>query len=258
MPDGRGGYSGPYQPNPSITNIIGVMDKPFLPPYYARLVAEYAVDNLESLKFSRDRFGRDMAVGSAKAVVNLPHPNAAIGDEVHDAIDRWVKSGQSLILEDFEFSTSTAENMFRQFLNFMAVRQPEVVRSEYTVWSYKYGYAGTGDLLWRDQGKLCVVDTKTGTNVHPEVTMQTMAIAMADVILDEDGTEHPIGWGRDAMPDLYVLHVRPRSVKLHKLGMEREAWRTFLACKQIFDWKTCYAAEAIESEPFKTEHKKGE
>lgn len=248
----------PYKPNPSITNIIGMMNKDFLPRYYAKLVAEYAVDNLESLQFARDRFGRDMAVGTAKAVVNQPHPNAAIGDEVHDAIDRWVKGEAPKDLVN-QFSTSTADNMFRQFLHFMHVKQDEIeiVRSEYTVWSYRHGYAGTGDLLWYDRGRLCIVDTKTGANVHPEVAMQTVAISKADVILEPDGSELEIG-DMFADVDLYVLHVRPRSVKLHKLFETEEAWKTFLACRQIFDWHVQESLSVIEPEPFKTQFKKGD
>lgn len=239
---------GPYTPRPSITNIIGAINEGFLPGYYAKLVAEYAVDNPGQIQDNIDKFGRDTAVGTLKAVVNRPHPAAAVGDEVHNAIDSLLKGH-----EPIPFSTTTAQQMFDQFCWFMEQHQPEVIRSEYTVWSYEHGYAGTGDLMWYDQGKICIVDTKTGSSVRPKVALQCAAIANADVILDPSGMEIPIDWESE----LYVLHVRPRAVKLHKIENKELAWETFLAAKKIFDWNTALQNTHIDlSVCVKTVYKK--
>lgn len=218
----------PYSPNPSITNIIGMLDKAFLPRFFAKLVAEYAVDNLDSIRYQYDKFGRDVAVGALKSVPNRPSPAAAIGDEVHAAIDAHVA-----LRPVEELSTQTARAMYAQFLHFAQETEIEFLRSEFTVWSYEHGYAGTGDLLAKTPEGIWVIDTKTGNQVYPEVAMQTAAIANADVILNEDGTESPML----ASDFLGVLHVRPRSVKLWRLDRESEAFESFLACKRLFDWR---------------------
>lgn len=236
----------PYAPRPSVTNIIGMMHKDFLAPFYAKLVAEYAVENLEALQGTLKRFGPKVAVGMLKALPNQSHPNAAIGDEVHAWIDALIKDEPTTPL-----TTNTAGNMCAQFVNFLDVARPDIVRSEYTVWSYEHGYAGTGDLMWNLWDGLWIVDTKTGNNVHPEVALQTSAIAHADVILDANGNEHPM----PAAGVQGVLHVRPRSVKLYQLYKTDEAWETFLACKRIFDWKR-FDCEQVFQEPYKTEKTK--
>lgn len=217
-----------YQPNPSITNIIGIMDKKFLPPYYAKLVAEYATTHIDEIKSLVDRFGAQTAAGSLKAIVNRPNPAAEIGDQVHEAIDCFIKG-----TEIPELTSITAARMFDQFKHFMDEFKPKVIRSEYTVWSYEYGYAGTGDLLFQLDTGYWVVDTKTGSRIHPEVAMQTAAIGNADVILESDGTETPM----IPISRYGVLHVRPMSVKFHELDHTGEAFEAFLGLKRVFDWK---------------------
>lgn len=232
---------GPYTPRPSVTNIIGMIDKKFLPAYYAKLVAEYAVKNLASVKYQAEKFGDDVAIGSLKAVTNLPNPNAGIGDEIHDAIDQYCNDAKSVP----EFSTLTAAHMYEQWLHFAAHYPMKIVRSEFTVWSYKHGYAGTGDLMIETADGLGVVDTKSGNRVYPEVALQTSSLSHADVILSADGTEHPmpkIDWQG-------VMHIRPRSVKLYSLGLTEQAWDTFLAAKRIFDWKRFDADRVMATIP---------
>jgi hypothetical protein len=139
--------------------------------------------------------------------------------------------------------------MFEQWKHFRAVYPMEIVRSEYTVWSYKHGFAGTGDLMWQTADGLWIVDTKSGNRVYPEVALQTTAAAHADVLLDALGNE-------SQMPLAAVqgvMHVRPRSVKLYRLERTEEAWETFLAAKRIFDWKRFDADLVIQDDPFVTQ-----
>jgi hypothetical protein len=239
------GPEGPYTPKPSITNILKVMDEGFLPNFYAKLVAEHAVENLGTLRDTTEKFGSSVAAGVLKAVPSRPHPNAAIGDEVHDAIDAFVNDRETPA-----FSTSTAENMFVQFLHFLSVEAPEIVATEFTVWSYKYGYAGTGDILWRWRDALWIVDTKTGNRVYPKVAMQCTALGNADVILDADGSESPMPHA-----DRYgVFHIRPRSAKLYALQNTDEAFSAFLALKTVFDWQRFHKDSTIPASPLAVTH----
>lgn len=237
---------GPYHPKPSITNIIGMIDKKFLPPYYARLVAEYAVEHLDSIAYQVDKFGTKVAAGSLKNVVNAPNKNAAIGDEIHDAIDQFCNGQDPLTAEgENRLSSLTALRMYEQWLYFAANYPMKIVRSEFTVWSYKHGYAGTGDLMIETADGLGIVDTKSGNNVYPEVALQTSSLSRADVILDANGTESPmpkIDWQG-------VMHIRPRSIKLYRLDRTDEAFDTFLAAKRIFDWKRFDAPRVMATMP---------
>lgn len=232
---------GPYTPRPSITNILSVMDEGFLPEYYAKLVAEHAVQNFGSIRFMAEKFGVQTAVNALKAIPSRPNPAAAIGDEVHAAID--VLHTTDVITT--EFATTTARQMFAQYRHFVSEERPVILASEFTVWSYDHGYAGTGDLLWAWRDCVWVIDTKTGTRCYPKVGMQCAALANGDVILDDQGNEHPV----PRAGKLGVLHIRPRSCKLYELQHVDEAFQAFLGLKACFDWRRFCKDSTIPEAP---------
>lgn len=236
-----------YSPKPSITNIISVIDEGFLPSYYAKLVATEAVEHFDGLKYQIETFGAEVAINSLKSIPKRSNEAAKIGDEVHAAIDNLIATG----VEPEEYGSGTARDMFSRFKNFLAFNPDfEILRTEFTVWSYNSGYAGTGDLLVRFQDRLWIVDTKTGSRVYPKVALQCAALANADVILEEDGTETPLGDVLGGVrPKLGVLHVRPRSARLYELQHQEEAWQAFLAAKQIFDWQRYWKAVTVPRMP---------
>lgn len=237
----------PTAPKPSVTNVLKVLDEGFLPSYYAKLVATYAVEHRDAIAAQADKFGDDLAIGVLKAIPGRQNGAAAIGDEVHAAIDAWAHGE---FTDPDDFSTTTAKAMFKQFLEFtyaLSEEDPDwqVVRTEFTVWSYTHGYAGTGDLLVRFKDKLCLWDTKTGNNVYPKTAMQCAALANADVILEEDGAETKM----PVIEGLGVLHVRPRSVKLYEFHKADEAFEAFLALKTAFDWLRFHKRDTLAPEP---------
>jgi hypothetical protein len=230
-----------------------MMDEGFKPDYYAKLVAEHAVTNLDQIRYQVDKFGPQVAIGALKAIPSQPNANAGIGDEIHLAIDQWCGNPDN----DPVFTTVTAAHMYEQWLNFVKKHPVEILRSEFTVWSYKYGYAGTGDLLWRDltDGRTGLIDTKSGNNVYPKVAMQTSALAHGDVIIHDDGTEEPM------IPVDFqgVMHIRPRSVKLYQLQETDQAFKAFLACRELFEWQALYKPNTIPEDPMVlTQYVKGE
>lgn len=234
----------PKSPKPSITNVIKMMDEGFLPGYHGKLIAEYAIENLDSLK----ALPPEDAVAKLRSIPDEPHPNADIGTNVHAMIDAF-HQGRPVP----EGKTITARRMYAQYLHFLSEAKPEVIRTEYTVWSYEHGYAGTGDMLWRFRGLPTVVDFKSGNAIYPKVAMQCAAIQNADVILNEDGTESEM----PSTSGLQVVHIRPMSIKLYELSREREAWLAFLACKRLFDWVRFDREFTIPAEPLiKTERPK--
>lgn len=237
------GGEGPFTPKPSITNIIGTLDEKFLPSFYSKLVAEHAVNNLGALNYSVEKFGPQISINALKAVPNRPNPAAAIGDEVHNAIDEFCTTGA--ITPEENFATLTASRMYRQFLAFMKAEKPEVIASEFTVWSYRFGYAGTGDLMWRWRDAVWIVDTKTGNRVYPKVAMQCAALANADVIISDTGQELEV----PKADKLGVFHVRPRSARLYELQNADEAFKAFVGLKAAFDWVRFYKPLTVPATP---------
>lgn len=237
-------YEGQYRPNPSVTNVMKVLDEGFLPGLYAKKVAEYVVSNLDVVAHNLSTFGSQVTVGTLKAIPDQPHPNSAIGDEVHDAVELWLTGRNP---PEPEFATITAKRMFHSFQGFVTAHCPITVRSECTVWSYQHGYAGTADLLWDipSLGGLGMVDMKTGARIWSKTGMQTAALANADTLIAVDGSE-------TKMPEIKwqgILHVRPMSTKLYVLDHVEQNFRAFLACLTLFNWTRLHKGSVIPATP---------
>lgn len=227
---------------PSITNIIGVMDKPALKYWAAKEAANYAADNRAMLA-TLERDDAQTLVRNAPFRRSDDSP-AAIGDIVHNWIDQYVK-GNHPSHEEVTASHRSARDTWYSFIKFRDYYKPEFVASEFTVWSDTYGYAGTADLHMRIGGVSVLADAKTGTGIYPETGMQLAALANADFILTPDGQELPI----PAFERFAILHLRPRSATLAPVQGIPEAFECFKALKIAFDWKVNHSESVIGFAP---------
>lgn len=221
---------------PSITNII---NKKYKPLFSAGMkeAARYAAE-------IRDKLG---ALDEEQAFQLVSHPPrrddspSAIGDIVHGWIERYVR-GEPV---GEELGNQTAIWMYGRFLAFVKHYNPQFTDTEFTVWSNRYGYAGTADLSFKLGETHILADTKTGKAVYPEAAMQLAALANADVILSADGSEKPVPkYDRFA-----VLHLRPRSFTLHPVDNLDAAFQCFLHLKSVFDWDIEYGPKSIGFAP---------
>lgn len=225
QPDGSRLYVHPItcEKAPSVTTIMkeGIA-KPFLTKAATGLSGKYAAENWAELselhpdnRVEMIRYASEREWGIARDM----------GTKVHAAIEAWQKG------EPHPASKETAPYL-NSFISFMMDKQPEFLESEVTVWSRRHQYAGTFDWIARIGGKLTLGDTKTGKRVREEVGMQLAALAHADFILRDDGTEEPI-------PDfdgLAALHIRPRSWHLYEIEKDEENFAAFLACRELHSW----------------------
>lgn len=232
-PDGRG-YRHPKTGETaiSVTTAISSLAKPFLIPWAAKMAAEYAVKNWDSLAV----LDADERITDIKDAHKRRAESAAdIGDTVHEAIDAYA-SGEHMPLWD----KAIAGHM-RQFEQFLAERNPTFIQTEVTVWNRTLGYAGTFDWLAFIGDHLTLGDTKTGKGVYPEVALQLTALAHGEFIIHPDGREEP-------MPEvdlLGVLHVRPRSWALIPVARSEETWRAFQAALELTKWQRDTAPDVL-------------
>ncbi len=209
---------------PSVTTIIsGGVPKPALPPWAAKMAAEYADANWDMLSGLSSAERVTLIKGAHK---RRSEAAADLGSAVHEAADAWCSNRPMPKWED------GVEPFMEQFAEFLEARSPHFVMTEVTVWNRAHGYAGTFDWLARINGKLTLGDHKTGTNVWPEVGLQLAALSHAEFILRPDGTEEPM----PAVGLLGVLHLRPRSWALIPVHDAEACWKAFLAAKAITDW----------------------
>jgi hypothetical protein len=209
---------------PSVTTVIGAgIPKPALVPWAARMAAEHAVSNWLRLS-SVPVQARVNEIKGAHEVYTEERAN--VGDIVHDLVDCW-SSGVPFPEWDKE-----VDKFATQFIAFMIAKRPVFTENEVTLWSRRYGYAGTADWIARMDGRLILGDVKTGKRVYPEVGLQLSALEHADFILREDGREEPL----PGIEGLAALHIRPRSWKLIPVYESGECFSAFLAAKKVMEW----------------------
>lgn len=161
------------------------------------------------------------------------------GSKVHQAIGDLL-DGQPVRMEALyiNLTTGLAEPLtLEEYACLIAFRDwwtdatPELIAREFVLWGD--GYAGTGDLLCRMDGKPWLIDLKTGQYVWPEHELQVSAYKHA----------LPPAWSEPA-PCLGILQVGYRANKRHwKLTEVDDQYDLFLSAKAI--WKKETEGQAV-------------
>lgn len=230
---------------PGVTSIVGMLPKPFLTNWAAKMAAEFAVDNLGAVQ-AVARNDRQGAVDLIKGAHRRFTGEAAdMGTSVHELYDR-LAHGETLgaVHPDYD-------PYLRHWDAFVKEFKPEFVFMEETVWSDAHKYAGSFDAYANIDGERVWVDYKTTrSGVHNEVALQLAAYRYADHILRPDGSKVP-NPEADAGA---VLHVRPEGWSLVPVDCGERAFETFLHLRAIFDWDKDFQKAAlgnpVNAEPY--------
>lgn len=118
------------------------------------------------------------------------------------------------------------------FVAFIEKYSPRFIETEATVYSREHGYAGTMDAQVEIDGKVYVMDIKTGKGVWPEAALQIAAYRHADFIGRSDGRED----GLTPSDGGLVLHLRPRSFNVIPVDTGLNVFDTFLSALDIYRW----------------------
>jgi len=104
---------------------------------------------------------------------------------------------------------------------------------ELTVGSYRWGYAGTFDLIAElPDGRRVLFDYKTGrSGVWPETALQLAAYRYADAYLAEDGTEIPMK--EVGVTESKAVWVRADGYDVVPLITDGTVFKTFLHVLQV-------------------------
>lgn len=243
----RGGsrfYVDPEEPLvtvPGVTSVIGMMAKPFLQHWAAKMAAELAVDSIDYLKemAERDREGAVKFVSGAARRYTTSRAN--VGSAAHDLFERMIRG------EHIARTTPELEPYRRGFAEFLAAVNPELISAEDVMWSDTHAYAGSSDAIFRvwlddnnqadptrKHGTPVVVldDWKTSKDIHAEVALQLSAYANADRLVKPDGASEPM----PAVEGGAVLHITPEGWTFRPVEIGPDVFAVFLALRQVFDW----------------------
>jgi hypothetical protein len=220
---------------PSVTAILkGGVPAPFLVQWAAKAAAEYAIANLDRLAL----LPPGQAVREVKRAPWTARDAAAdLGTAVHALIEAQATGRPRPELPP------EAGPLVAAFDQFTADHRPAWVASEATVFSRRYGYAGTLDAIagLASRPGLVLLDVKTGRGVYPEAALQLAAYAHAEFTGHPDGTEHPL-------PEVdggAVLHLRPAGYQLIPVPVGQAVLEAFLAALAVFRWTTDLALNIL-------------
>jgi len=189
---------------PSVTQILKVIDKPALRYWYGKQVYEATALNPE--------LSEQEALAYPYKVSESAKDR---GTAVHDIVEAYKNIG------DVVGQEGPFQEYAKAFQDFVNEYDIEVVENEKTVYSEKYRYAGTLDLLVKIKGKLTIIDVKTGKDIYPEAHLQVSAYKQA---LSEDGIE---------VEDTAILLLQDDGK--YKYEKAKDKFQGFLACKFIWE-----------------------
>lgn len=172
----------------SVTTILsGGIPKPALTNWAAKSVAEYVVENLAKVSaIAQD--DPAAAIDLCKGSPWRQRDKAAdVGSTVHQIAELHVLG---MPLPDESSLDPAVAPVLVWFEKFLAEWNPTYELSEATVYSRRYGYAGTLDAIFTlPDGRRFLCDYKTGRAIYGEVALQLAAYRYADFIGLPDGSE---------------------------------------------------------------------
>lgn len=214
---------------PSVTTILQVLDKPALPRWAAKSVAEFATANKNSWVNLPDDAAIDLLKGSPWRTRDRA---AEAGTNAHEYCEALLNGEVSI---DAQFDPPGLGEAARNLRGILKAVQPQPLVIEGTVWSHKYGYAGSFDGIHVIDGVITLVDLKTSTGVYSDYSIQLAAYKYAEVILKTDGSEVPV----PPIEKCQIWHApKEGSWSIVEMDVTEAEFGVFLAALEVFKWKS--------------------
>jgi len=106
---------------------------------------------------------------------------AGEGTQVHNAVEVFLNGEEITWIDEFGNAKYNLDvwRMILRFAEFWNTHKPELVATEYHLFSDEHEYAGTADFIVRFQGNLWLMDLKTSNSLHTSYDLQLAAYATA-------------------------------------------------------------------------------
>jgi hypothetical protein len=103
------------------------------------------------------------------------------GTQVHDAIERYLLGEKIEWLNENGYSNYSLDvwKLILKFHDFWATVKPTLIESEIHLFSDKYKFAGTCDLVVEINGEKWLLDIKTSNSIHTAMDLQLAAYTQA-------------------------------------------------------------------------------
>lgn len=211
------------KPVPGVTTILGVLDKPALPRWAARSVAEHVADNPAGVDALRE-IGRGTLVDSLAKVPWERRDDAGARGTAFHVLAEQIVAGHEVDVPESQVP------LVESALAFMEDYDVRPILTEAAVGSREHLYAGTLDLIADSTLGRAIFDWKSGKKIYPRFALQLAAYAFAE-FHGLRGDEQPLPQVEGA----YGVHVRADGYDVVPLRLGREVFEEFLAIRAVFD-----------------------
>jgi hypothetical protein len=215
---------------PSVTKVVGLLEKQGLAPSAAKIVAGYTTTHLEDVARLVEAVG---IVEATKKLAHMPRAEwdakADLGSRVHTLCELELR-GREIRPTDEEAPYIEALRRFIADAHPMPLALEEMVAYEDEA---GIAYAGTLDAVLAINGTRWLVDFKTGKDLWDETALQLAGYAFASFV----GRAGELT--RYALPGIdahAVLHLRPEGYAFMPYRVGREEWMAFMALLDANAW----------------------
>lgn len=236
---------------PSVTNILGIINKPGLLNWYASteraMVTEAAANLWEDApigtKMSRSAFLASLQsrLGTVKAGQKALAAAGDIGSQCHALIEWTLRSDMKQLVGPAPRISDPAMWAFMAWEDWRRTVNLEPLWIEQNVYSKRHQFAGTLDLVatldlkdkYREYGRvLAVIDWKTGKAIYAESKLQSVAYSFAYA---------EMGHAEEPPPGLIVRLPKTEkdpafeTVIVHQ-DEHPELMRAFISARNLWNW----------------------
>ncbi len=168
---------------PSVTTILQVISKPALYAWQAKQGSLKARNVMERLKvmapFLHDSLWAEFGENFFKDGYAQAAEAADYGTQAHAIIEMILKNRADEAAEKMKEAPNQVTQAVGAFLKWRDRTKFEMIKSESVVFSKKFGYAGTADVIGRIKDGVVLGDFKTSKGIYPEYSLQTVAYKYA-------------------------------------------------------------------------------
>lgn len=204
----------------AVTELLKLGAPPNLGPWAARTVAEFVADHPDDITLMRALPRSKMINDLGDEPFRRARRAAVRGTRIH-ALARRLHNGEKI-----EVPADLAGHV-RSCVEYLDEWRPVPILSETVIGSRTHSYGGTfDDFSWFPGGHgRCLVEYKSGRDVHPDVALQLAAYNNADCWLD--GGQERV-WPPMPVDGALVVHLGEDGYEVHRVAHDRSVFDAFL------------------------------
>jgi hypothetical protein len=239
----------------SVTALTGLLPLPWMEAYASKHAAECAFNEQDAYRELPSKDERIKFVKGASR--RYSRAAAERGTQIHAHVE---KRNLGVIMDPWPLPVAAS---MRQYEHFLATVKPRIEAAECKVYHRRMDlnelpryYAGTMDLLCEIDGRMAILDAKSGKSIHEDAALQLAAYANADFIVPDPNHPGAVqvtpnrgrryytweGPVADEIPmpevkDGYVLHLRDDGWQLVHVPITDELYEMFLSLFSVERWE---------------------